>query len=50
MITSIHLNQAQRKVDGLMFVCKQVVCESILAANFALKEAKTLQVALLESY
>ena len=35
--------QVQRKVDGLGFVCKQVVCESIGAANHALKEAKTLQ-------
>jgi len=35
--------QVQRKVDGLGFVCKQVVCENIGAANFALKEAKTLQ-------
>ena len=35
--------QVQRKVDGLSFVVKQVVCESIVAANQALKEAKTLQ-------
>lgn len=35
--------QVQRRVDGLGFVCKQVVCESIGAANYALKEAKTLQ-------
>jgi hypothetical protein len=35
--------QVQRKFDGLGFVCKQVVCENIGAANFALKEAKTLQ-------
>jgi hypothetical protein len=35
--------QVQRKVDGLGFVCKQVVCENIGSANFALKEAKTLQ-------
>ena len=32
--------QVQRKADGLGFVCKQVVCESIGAANHALKEAK----------
>jgi hypothetical protein len=35
--------QVQRKADGLTFVCKQVVCESITSANLALKEAKTLQ-------
>ena len=35
--------QVQRKRDGFAFVCKQVVCDSIAAANYALKEAKTLQ-------
>jgi serine/threonine protein kinase len=35
--------QVQRKQDGFAFVCKQIVCDSIGAANFALKEAKTLQ-------
>jgi len=39
-----HTTQVQRNVDGLSFVCKQVVCENICGANYALKEAKTLQV------